>query len=172
MAKSKARAEHCIIRNGNLFCTHCGGEHIITWPIDTRMLRPMFDAFVKIHKNCPKTWQPPIVDQSLTEKQKADWWLKHGERGTSSETMFQKISGRIILTHKECPPLDPDDFRRCYLLFETIPEWKEKLYMMKTVSSVWEKIVDNWQKLSEMLGEQMKTGKPNGLYELMKELGC
>lgn len=138
------------------------------------MFSVMTKTFMKIHKDCPKTWQQPIVDQRLTEKQKAEWWLEHGERGISSKTIFQTIDGRKILEyHKGCHPSDPDDFRRCYLLLKTIPEWKEKLYMMKEVSPVWEKLVENWDRLSELLEGQMKTGKPNGLlYKLMRDLGC
>lgn len=172
MAKHKAKAEHCIVRNGNLFCTHCGGEQMFPMPMGVGVLVELSEAFSLTHKNCPKIWKQPVVDQRLTEKQKADWWLEHGERGVSSETIFQTIDGRIILEHEKCHPLDPDDFRRCYLLLKTIPEWKDKLYMMEKVSPVWSELVDNWDRLSEILEEQIRTGKPNGVYEFMKKLGC
>lgn len=175
MAKSKMKkpkADHCTIRNENLFCTHCGGEHKISYPVDARMFDAMTKAFIEIHKNCPKTWQPPILDSRLTVKQRADWWLANGERGTSSETIFEIMDGRKILTYGKCHPLDPDDFRRCYLLLIAIPEWKIQLHLMKKVSPVWAKLVDNWDKLTLMLEEQLVTGKPNGMYQYMKELGC
>jgi len=172
MAKRKIVAEHCIVRNGNLFCTHCGGDQEIQYPLNPIMFIAISEAFREIHEHCEKTWKQPIVDQSLTEYQKANWWLLHGERGVSSETIFQKIDGRIILKHEGCHPLDPDDFRRCYLLLETIPEWKTKLHLMKKVSPVWEKLVDNWDKLTEMLEEQLATGKANGMYQTMKSLGA
>lgn len=169
---AKRKTDHCIIRNGNFFCTHCGAEQKLELPMDTRMVVAIGEAFSKIHKNCPKTWEQPIVDQSLTERQKADWWLRNGERGISSETIFQTIDGRITLRDEKCHPRDPGDFRRCYLLLETIPEWKAKLHLMKKVSPVWEKIVDNWAKLTEMLEEQLQTKKPNGMYQFMKSLGA
>ena len=43
---------------------------------------------------------------------------------------------------------------------------------MKKESEVWRRIVENWDKLCEMLEEQMKTGKANGMYEFMESLGC
>lgn len=171
MAKRKTK-DHCIIRNGNFFCLNCGAEHKIESPLEIRMLAAVGNMFAEGHKNCPKIWKQPVVDRRLTEKQKADWWLTHGERGVSSETIFQTIDGRIILKYEKGHPLDPDDFRRCYLLLETIPEWKEKLHLMKTVSPVWEALVDNWDKLTSLLEEQLQTNKSNGLYELMKSLGA
>ncbi|MDQ7818719.1 MAG: hypothetical protein RDU14_16960 [Melioribacteraceae bacterium] len=174
MAKHKATAEHCAIRNGNLFCSNCGEEQKIKYPIDVKSFSAMSQAFTELYKSCPKIWKQPVVDQRLTEKEKATWWFNHGERGVSSETIFQIIDGRTIhdFSYRTSHPSDPDDFRRCYLLLKTIPEWKEKLHMMKKVSPVWEVLVDNWDRLSEMLEEQMRTGKPNGMYELMKDLGA
>lgn len=171
MAKSQ-KEEHCTIKNGDLLCTHCGGGFHIAYPIDPRMLSGIIKAFREIHITCEKTWVPPVVDQSLTEKEKANWWLMFGERGVSSETIFQTIFGGQILQRGGCHPLDPDDFRRCYLLLQAIPEWKSKLHLMKVVSPVWEKLVDNWDVLTEMLEEQLATGKANGMYEKMKSLGA
>jgi hypothetical protein len=70
------------------------------------------------------------------------------------------------------PPADPDDFRRCYLLIKAVPQWKERLVELKSLSETWSKLVDNWDKLTEMLEEQMRTRKANGMYELMNSLGC
>lgn len=43
---------------------------------------------------------------------------------------------------------------------------------LRTLSLVWEKLADNWDKLTEMLEEQLQTKKANGMYELMKQIGC
>jgi hypothetical protein len=165
-------AEHCVIRNGNLFCTNCGSEFVISYPIDPRMFEGISKAFRDVHKNCKKKWQQPVVNQSLTEKEKADWWLMFGERGVSSETIFQTIDGRKILKHEGNHPMDPDDFRRCYLLLQTVPEWRNKLHFMKVVSPIWRELVDNWDLLTEMLEEQLTTGNANGMYQKMKSLGA
>jgi hypothetical protein len=42
--------------------------------------------------------------------------------------------------------------------------------MLKPASKTWENLVENWDKLTEMLKEQMQTKKPNGMYEFMKQL--
>lgn len=171
MAKELTK-DHCILMNGDLLCTHCGGDFHIAYPIDPRMLTGIMKAFRDIHNKCEKTWVAPVADQSLSQKEKADWWLMFGERGVSSETIFQTIDGRKILRYNGSHPLDPDDFRRCCLLLQTVPEWKSKLHLMKAVSPVWEKLVDNWDVLTVMLEEQLSTGKANGMYERMKGLGC
>lgn len=161
------------IRNNKLFCNNCGQYQEVPFPINPIMFDAMAKAFNKIHKSCKKIWQQPEVKDSLTEDQKARWWLSNGERGVSSETIFEVITGQKILRHfNRCTPSDPDDFRRCYLLLKTIPEWKNKLYLLKAESKVWSNLVDNWDKLTEMLEEQMETKKANGMYEFMESLGC
>jgi hypothetical protein len=98
------------------------------------------------------------------------WWLDNGERGISSETMFQCLSGKIISNDKGCHPHDPDDFKRCYMLLKAIPEWKDDLHKLKDLSIEWSNLVDNWDKLTEMLEEQLSSKQDNGMYELMEKL--
>ncbi len=172
MAKN---AEHITIRNQNLFCEHCGKEGNIPTPISIRVLGAYIEDFTELHKNCEKRWKQPMPSLALSIPARAQFWLDKGERGISSETMFSILAEefhplRGIDTF--CHPLDPDDFRRCYLLLKMLPEWKNALYKMKSVSPVWEKLVDNWEKLEEMLEEMMKTNKDNGMYKFMKSLGC
>ena len=189
----KKKQSHTGFRNGALFCFNCGGHYEMQLPQPVRFMADIMKDFEKNHNNCPKTWQPPVVDQSLSEGQKAVWWATgmNGERGTSSECVFFHIAMSAI-TNMGFPdfklkeyirsfsaswkshPSDPDDFRRCYLLLETVPEWKEKLLLMKPVSEVWSKLVDHWGELTEMLETAMKTesGKAIKMHNLMKKLGC
>ncbi len=159
------------IRNSKLFCDKCGQEQTIPYPIAIPMMTAMTGAFGEMHKNCKGTWVQPEIEQTKSLNEKMMFWLSQGERGTSSETMFQKLSGQNLRAYNS-HPCDPDDFRRCYLLLKTIPEWKAELFKLKGLSPVWSKLIDNWDKLTEMLEEQMKTHKANGMYELMKSLGC
>ncbi len=166
-------------RNGDLFCYNCGRSYHIQYPQPTSIAAAIMTQFDKDHRNCPKTWEPPIVDQSLPEREKAIWWKTgmNGERGMSSDVMWDQLYNNWKAvgdnTKTNSPhPCDPDDFRRCYLLLETVPEWKDKLHLLKALSPIWVKLVDNWAHLTQMLEEQMKTGKPAGMYEFMKELGC
>lgn len=174
MAKKQ---DHTGIRNNHLFCFNCGGSYQMNYPQPINMAAALMKQFHKDHKGCPKIWEPPVVDQSLSEKDKAIWWSMgmNGERGMSSEAMhwvlYFNADGDKIPIVKRHHPADPDDFRRCYLLLETVPEWKAKLHLMKPVSPVWSNLVDNWDKLTEMIKELM-AGKKNDMYEFMKSLGC
>ena len=174
---TKKKASHCVMRNNQMFCTHCGRGQALPIPIESYMFSAMAKAFEKHHKDCKKTWKQPEVDQSLSEVQKAMWWLKNGEHGISSETIYSVIANTIGLNVMRNPfgynhPADPDDFYRCHKLLITVPEWREKMHLMKPISDVWSNLVDNWDELTVLLEEQLKTGKANGMYELMKKLGC
>lgn len=179
----KKKENHVGFRNGGLFCFNCGGSHKLNLPIVVSEMTDITKGFERLHKNCKPTWQPPVVDQSGTEYEKAKWWISNGERGRSSECIFYNITKKdsdpntvslcvlIDERSKYTSPSDPDDFRRCYLLLQTVPEWKEKLHLMKSVSPVWEKLVENWTLFTGLLEEQLQ-GKKNDLHTLMKNIGC
>jgi hypothetical protein len=168
---AKTKTEHVIIRNNNPFCSNCGQSQIVPYPIAIPVFVAIVSAFTKMHKNCQAIWKEPIVNMNLPEKLRANWWLKNSQRGLSSEAVFkvmmasepQNIKG---LSH----PHDPSDFNRCYQLLQVIPEWKAKLHLLKPVSPQWSNLVDNWDKLTLMLEEQIETDKPNGMYELIQQL--
>lgn len=131
-------------------------------------------AFDALHKNCPQTWVEPKADQSKTTYERAMWWIANGETGSSSKTMWN-----CLLGNKDFPvnhPYDPDDFKRCYKLLEAVPEWKDKRYLirMKPLSKAWSNLIDNWNTLTEMYEENMRTNWENhkkiGMYELMQKL--
>ncbi len=172
----KKNKDHTGFRNGNLFCFNCGEAYDMHMPQPISMATAMMAQFAKDHKNCQPVWKVPVNDPTgKTEKENAVWWIENGEHGTSSKAMFNCLSSTnhfsIMYDHDRIAyPRDPDDFRRCHLLLEAIPQWKTKLDKLKTLSDVWQKLVANWDKLTEMLLEQMKTNKPNGMYELMGKL--
>jgi len=184
MATNKKKQPHTGFRNGALFCFHCGGSHQLKFPIPVQEMTDMTKGFELLHKNCKSAWQQPVVDQSWPEYEKAKWWISgNGERGMSSECIFYNITRAhadpgiaslhvLIDEVSRCAhPHDPDDFRRCHLLLQAVPEWKEKLHLMKSVSPVWEKLVDNWNLFTELLQDQLQ-GKKNNLHTLMQEIGC
>ena len=131
------------------------------------------NSFNELHMDCKPVWKQLEADLNTSVEDRKTFWLHHGERGMSSDVMYKVLSGdhdndRTRRSH----PCDPSDFRRCYQLLQTIPEWRADLGKMKKVSTVWSNLVDNWVKLGEMLAEQMETKKSNGLYELMESLGA
>jgi len=74
-------------------------------------------------------------------------------------------------------PADPDDFCRCLLLLEAVPEAREHLEKVAKISRVWENIVDNFEKLETMFLDEVglnwcKATSAPKTYEFMKSLGC
>lgn len=155
-----------------MFCTHCGKEEKLNFPIGISEMTKAMDVFENLHKDCLPEWVEPKCDFSVGGIQdRADWWWIHGERGLSSETMW-----RIFLDKTQVfayHPIDPDDFKRCYKLLEVIPEWKDRLKELKPLSAAWSNLVDNWEELTRMfeknVQEEWKNYKEIGMYELMQK---
>lgn len=90
-------------------------------------------------------------DSGISEAAKR--WLENGERGLSSETMFTRFTG-IELDGNRDAPMDGDDFRRCRLLLDQVPEFQAKLHLMKDVSKEWHGLVDCWQDLCDVMDDE------------------
>ena len=101
-------------------------------------------------------------------------WFIHGKRGISSTTIVEVMEGypRGALSHRQSwtNPHDPADFYRCLLLLDVIPEYKERLSEMKSVSPEWSVLVDHWEELREMLSKEFPTGKAPKTYNFMRRL--
>ncbi len=141
------------------------------------MTTAIMKQFEKDHKLCNKTWVEPVNEnpETKSETENSIWWSLNGEHGLSSKTIFNRLCmppvKHLPLTN-ETHPSDPDDFRRCYLLLKSVPQWKDKLYKLKNLNNPWDKLIENWDKLTELLEEQILFGKENGMYDFMKSLGC
>lgn len=166
MAKTKSNTG---IRNNDLFCGNCGGSYKINYPQQVNMVTAMMKEFAKEHKDCKPTWTEPTIDQTKSLNERMMFWLAKGERGMSSETIFQTLSAQKIHGRNH-HPYDPDDFKRCYKLLQTIPEWKGELHKLKPLSKEWANLVDNWDKLTEFYEDMLKVKKANGMYEFMQTL--
>lgn len=163
---------HTTIRNNNLFCLNCGGGHTLIYPISVTEMTELTTAFIVLHKNCKPTWKEPIPEQTKSVYYKAKLWLENGEHGMSSETMWNCLMGNS--NFRVSYPFDPDDFSRCYKLLQYVPEWKSELSKLKSLSPAWSNLVDNWDKLTEMYEENVRTNWKNykkiGMYEFMQTL--
>lgn len=171
MAKKKSNG-HAGFRNGKLFCFNCGQAFDIQLPQPARFAADLMLLFDKHHKHCEKTWKEPEPMMSWDEKTRADFWFNHGEQGTSSQTIYQIMTSKnihgFILDH----PYDPDDFRRCYGLLKMVPEWKGRIDEMRKVSPVWNRLVDHWDKLTEMFEASLKSKDQDAseMFELMQKI--
>lgn len=83
-------------------------------------------------------------------------WLANGERGLSSETIFETLTGidckrDIWGGGRKDYPLDPDDLRRCVRLLQRVPELAPRIGEMRAVSPVWARLVAAWDELTALL---------------------
>ena len=162
-----------VIRNEKLFCDHCGGSFAFQLPISVDDMTEKIKAFEQLHKDCPKTWQEPTVAIGDDINTKINFWIQHGQRGISSETIVEVLTGRKLVKYYKSHPHDPDDFSRCYKLLKMIPELRAALPLMRSQSKAWSNLVDNWDTLTGMYEEnvrtQWKNAKQIGMYELMQK---
>ncbi|GAB7082343.1 hypothetical protein [Megalodesulfovibrio paquesii] len=101
-------------------------------------------------------------------------WLANGERGLSSNALFTRLTGVDALGRDKkwwrFHPLDPADFRRCVLLLETVPGFREKLPLMCDVSPQWAALVAHWEELEALLVDEYPTGFAPKTHECMREI--
>lgn len=143
--------------------------------------------------HCTFAWGPRVdvdklVDHLVAEAQRITAndppikrWLEYGERGESSNAMAHSMwtdrpVGWIVSRNVEAYPHDPDDFRRCLLLLDMVPEFVPRLPIMARVNPVWAALVRHWGDISIQFvreaGDAWRT-EPKGApktYELMKEV--
>lgn len=160
-------------RNGKLFCFSCGTSQELPLPLPIDLAAEWMKGFSKVHSKCKQTWEEPKPAPVADMAKNIAWWIENGEHGQSSKTMLWQMAN-IVIDNKmtKAHPSDPSDLFRCYKLLEAVPQLKERLHMMDAVSPVWKNLIKNWDKLTELIEDQINTKQPNGLYELMKELGC
>lgn len=177
MARTKKQS-NTGFRNGNLFCFNCGGSYDMLAGangkgVEISLAAEIMKGFAKNHLHCQPTWKEPVNENADKQSEwvNAAWWAQHGERGSSSECIFNHLNKSMRYEKAfDKHPLDPSDFHRCYKLLKAVPQWRDRIGEMRIVSPVWEKLVDNWEKLESMLEEQLETKKPNGMYEFMNQL--
>lgn len=115
-----------------------------------------------------------LIGSGLSESAKE--WLALGQQGTSSLTLFQRLTGKTLVD-TESHPSDPADLGRCRQLLEQVPEFRERLHELVQVSTQWASLVQHWDSLCLLMDSEAPnwrngTGGAPNTYARMKELGC
>lgn len=99
-------------------------------------------------------------------------WLANGERGISSQAIFETVTGVPCRTdwRFDTYPRDPDDVRRCELLLDACPELRAKLDMMRTVSPEWNALVEAWPQIIAACDHEARGWWTSKAYKLMKHV--
>ena len=104
-------------------------------------------------------------------------WLLGASTGLSSLTIFSVLSERHAgeAIRRLGPwgsnvPLDPDDFRRCRRLLETVPGWRGRLGEVAAAYPEWGPLVRDWETLEALYVEELPSGRCPKLYERMQVL--
>jgi len=111
-------------------------------------------------------------------KDKILQWFATGRTGVSSRAMASAIA-EIKVEHSwpGNHPHDPDDFNRCLLFLECVPEARKHLDKVANISDVWKNIVENFDTLEQMFLDEVglnwsNATKASKTYKYMKSLGC
>lgn len=92
-------------------------------------------------------------------------WLANGERGISSETIVQHLTGRVQ-RHWRSEPHDLGDFRRCERLLRQVPLLRLALPGMADLSPAWAALVERWDEIVALCEEEapgyFDTRRPDG----------
>lgn len=98
-------------------------------------------------------------------------WLAKGDRGRSSDTIFQRLEGLgHACTQSEGHPLDVADFVRCEKLLDAVPDFRERFDEMAAVSPQWRSLVSMWSLIARVyeLERIEYTGKFKATNELIE----
>lgn len=116
-----------------------------------------------------------MTSQTLLPLHLFTTWLARGERGLSSESIVEAVTGERIGQYERGVnhPHDPGDLRRCILLIEHVPlvglVFKDA---MRGKSPEWKALVAAWDDLVALFQEEQaeNTGRAPRTYALMQEL--
>jgi hypothetical protein len=160
------------IKNQRVTCAACGkvGEVEIVVDAPLSVAIASMKAARCQHCGSPKVCLGGAYDDSppLTASiiDRAAWWRERGEVGTSSETIWSAFTGSRP-GHTDIP-YDPDDFRRCKLLLDLIPEWRADLARVAKVYRWWLPFVEAWPDLERLYEHEAPAGECPKMYAAMQ----
>lgn len=106
---------------------------------------------------------------SASIQDRADWWLRRGETGISSKTIWCAFTGGAEHGPFGCSwPHDPDDYRRCKLLLDLIPEWRSNIGKVAARFPWFKPFSDRWDEFDALYVEESPGKRCPKLYGLMQ----
>lgn len=160
---SVSKSPHVVIGNDEFRCVNCGVRQALAMPISINVLIAAGEAFRKDHARCVPTPanRPEPVREGASTAERLQWWVNHGERGSSSNAIAHHLGGSTMGLSdrdKKAHPWDADDLRRCVLLTDAVPEFEARIGEMATVSPRWARFAVAWPTLVAKLREEMAVG--------------
>ncbi len=100
-------------------------------------------------------------------------WFANGRVGASSRVMASVISGAKDTDGSH--PYDPDDLNRCLLFLDRVPEAREHLHKLCSVSKQWNSLIKRWNEIEKSFLDEVGLNWCNSdsapkTYDLMKEV--
>lgn len=107
-------------------------------------------------------------------KEKILNWFGTGRVGASSKAMALAV---LDIKNDGSHPYDPDDFNRCLLLLEAVPEIRQHMDKISAINKTWSKLVSRWGEVESCFLDEVglnwrKANRAPKTYALMKDIGC
>ncbi len=100
-----------------------------------------------------------------------DAWLRGGDTGISSETIWAVMMNRSPgARFRPDTPADPSDFGRCHRLLQAFPWMRDRLGEVAAAYPKWKPLVDAWAELEALYVEESPSGTAPKLWARMNEL--
>lgn len=92
-------------------------------------------------------------------------WLASDDTGMSSKFMAAVLGG---IGGKYAHPWDADDFGRCVRLLDAVPEFRERIAMMRAHGKQWSNLLDRWEQAENAYRNKDHTACGNIVREAIK----
>lgn len=118
------------------------------------------------------------MSDRITIKDKILTWFATGRVGISSKAMACCAAGLgqdPMWSRNNNHPHDPDDFNRCLLLLEAVPEIRNHFGEIARLSEAWGRLIENWEQIETLFLEEAglnwsKRIPASKTYDLMQEV--
>ena len=102
-------------------------------------------------------------------------WFSHGEKCKASEAIALTLLGAEPATiywrnGLNCHPTSSDDFRRCYLLMQTLPDTSLITRLSVLELTVWPRLIRAWGTLCTLYEEERHQDEYPRLQAMLDEL--